>query len=55
MLYMDDILPVLFIYYIQVLLEAINFIMPLPSVMGEVYWFPHRQLIFCFDKRVVYQ
>ena len=28
--------------------------MPLPSVTGEVYCFPRRQLIFSFDSRVVY-
>ena len=28
--------------------------MPPPSVTGEVYCFPRRQLIFSFDRRVVY-
>ena len=28
--------------------------MPLPSVTGEVYRFPRRQLIFSFDRRVIY-
>ena len=25
-----------------------------PSVTGEVYCFPHRQLIFSFGRRVIY-
>ena len=28
--------------------------MPPPSVTEEVYCFPRRQLIFSFDKRVIY-
>ena len=30
------------------------FIMPPPSVMGYLYCFPRRQLIFSFDRRVIY-
>ena len=29
-------------------------IMPPPCVTGEVYCFPRRQLIFSFDRRVIY-
>ena len=29
-------------------------IMPPPSVTGEVYCFPRRQLIFSFGRRVIY-
>ena len=34
--------------------EKIMIIMPPPSVLGKVYCFPHRQLIFNIDRRATY-
>ena len=31
----------------------LEILMPPPSIMGEVYCFPGRQLIFSFDRRVL--
>ena len=36
------------------LFEGRHLVMPPPSVAGEVYCFPRRQLIFSFDRRVIY-
>ena len=34
--------------------EGRHLVMPLPSVTGEVNCFPRRQLIFSFDRHVIY-
>ena len=34
--------------------EQVNFLCLPPSVTGEVYCFPRRQLIFSFGRRVIY-
>ena len=33
---------------------SVDLIMPPPSVTGELYCFPRRQLIFSFGRRVIY-
>ena len=41
-------------YHNILILYSICIIMPPPSVTGEVYCFPRRQLIFSFGRRVIY-
>ena len=47
---------ILFINKLKVVgkFNVISLIMPPPSVTGRVYYFPRRQLIFSFDRRVLY-